>query len=156
MGSSSESGGKHLAKKSIAAKLRDQLTSITKFLVIEDEATDADRLQATLRLMLGYEINIQHAPTLNIATDMILKEKPDLVFLDDVLKPSDTALQSIPLIRRAGYEGPIVVVSGQVTRTRRNELLDKGATDIIHKDNVDSVSISECLARVFGTDSKAT
>jgi hypothetical protein len=42
-----------------------------------------------------------------------------------------------------------VVVSGQVTRKRREDLLAAGATDVIHKDDVDSVRLGEALLRVF-------
>ncbi len=147
--SSSGSGGDFLAKKSDVTKSRNDFPNLKDILIIEDEDTDADRLKATLNLMFNYDISIRHAPTLNIATDMVLETKPELVFLDDVLKPSDTALHSIPLLRRAGYDGPIVVISGQVTRTRRNKLLDEGASEIIHKDDVDSVRVAEALARVY-------
>jgi hypothetical protein len=41
------------------------------------------------------------------------------------------------------------VVSGQVTRKRRDDLLAAGATDVIHKDDVDSVRLGEALLRVF-------
>ncbi len=81
--------------------------------------------------------------------DCIIARKPELVFLDDVLKPSDNASQTIPYLRRAEYAGPIVVVSGQVTKNRRNDLLAAGATDVIHKDDVDSVRLAEALLRVF-------
>ena len=104
---------------------------------------------ATLRVMYGYDVKVRRAATLATAVDEVLKDKPQIVFLDDILKPSDDASQTIPFLRRAGYEGPIVVVSGQVTRTRRAVLLTAGATDVIHKDDVDSVRLTESLQRVF-------
>ena len=148
--STSSSGGDFLAKRSGVTKSKHNLPKLNNILIVEDEATDADRLKATLHLMFGYDIQIQHAATLSIATDLILENTPQLVFLDDILKPSDTASHSIPLIRRAGFDGPIVVISGQVTRTRRNELYDIGATEVLHKDDVDSVHVAECLTRVYG------
>ena len=86
-------------------------------LIVEDENLDADRMFATLRVMYGYDVKVRCAATLAAAIDEVLKAKPQIVFLDDILKPSDDAAQSIPFLRRAGYDGPIVVVSGQVTRT---------------------------------------
>ena len=74
--------------------------------------------------------------------------EPCLVFLDDILKPSATPSQAIPLLRNAGYAGPIIVVSGQVTHSRRSSLLADGASDVIHKDDVDSVRVAEAIARV--------
>ncbi|MGH1418524.1 MAG: response regulator [Hyphomicrobiaceae bacterium] len=156
MGSaSSSSGGDFLAKRSGVSKLRHALPELRNILIVEDEAADADRLKATLHLMFGYDLVVRHASTLNIAIDLIIENKPELLFLDDILKPSDDAAQSIPLIKRAGYDGPIVVISGQVTRNRRTQLLEAGATEVIHKDDVDSVRVAECLARVYAEKSKS-
>lgn len=147
--SSTGSGGDFLAKKSDLVRLRQAMPALRDVLIIEDENPDADRLKATLRVMFGYDLELRRAATLGTAVDHVMQKKPDLVFLDDVLKPSDEAHQTIPFLRRAGYEGPIVVVSGRVTRQRRAALLDAGATDVIHKDDVDSVRLAEALMRVF-------
>jgi len=120
-------------------------------LVVDDEAPDADRLRATLRVMFGYDVEVRHAATLGTAVDCVLKSQPQLIFLDDILKPSDRATDTIPFLRRAGYEGPIIVISGQVTKKRHVELLAAGATDVIHKDDLDSVRLGEALLRVFGS-----
>ena len=77
--------------------------------------------------------------------------QPEIVFLDDYLKPNDNASQTIPFLQRAGYDGPIVVVSGQVDRQRRALLMTSGASDVIHKDDLDSVRVAEALARAFKT-----
>ena len=147
--SNSGSGGDFLAKKSDLMRVRASLPRLQDVLVVEDEMLDADRMFATLRVMFGYNVEVRRAQTLASAIDCVMARKPEIVFLDDILKPSDDASQAIPFLRRAGYEGPIVVVSGQVTRTRRTTLLNAGATDVIHKDDVDSVRLTEALQRVF-------
>lgn len=144
------SGGDFLTKKSEVISLRQKLPDLSNVLVIEDEDFDADRLCATLRVIFGYDLNLRHANSLTKALDMVLQQKPELIFLDDVLKPSDNAAQSIPFLRRADYDGPIVIVSGQVTSKRAFDLKDIGAIDVIHKDDVDSVRLGEALIRVFG------
>jgi len=95
---------------------------------------------------------IRRAPTLGGALDCVIQRKPDIVFLDDYLKPNDNASHTIPFLRRAGYEGPIVVVSGEVDRQRRILLMMAGAADVIHKDDLDSVRVAQALARAFKTD----
>jgi DNA-binding NarL/FixJ family response regulator len=147
---SNRSGGDFLAKKSDVTKLRQQLPVLADVLVIDDETFDADRLQATLRVLLGYDIEVRRAATVATAVDCVLNRMPELVFLDDCLKPSDTATDTIPFLRRAGFEGPIVVISGQVTRARRQVLMGIGATEVIHKDDVDSVRLAEAMLRVYG------
>lgn len=143
------SGGDFLAKRSDLNKLRQELPRLTHVLVVEDETLDADRMKATLRVMFGYDLEVRRAATLASAVDMVLERKPELVFLDDLLKPTDNALQSIPFLRRAEFTGPIVVVSGQVTRNRRQELIEAGADEVIHKDDVDSVRLAEALVRLL-------
>lgn len=147
--SSSGSGGDFLAKKSVINRARGKLPEFKDVVVVDDEAVDADRMFATLRVMFGYDVNVRRASTAGRAIDLVIDAKPDIIFLDDILKPSDDAVHTIPYLRRAGYDGPIVVVSGQVTRTRRSILMTAGATDVIHKDDVDSVRLSEVLHRIF-------
>ena len=147
--SSTGSGGDFLAKKSELMRAREGIPDLKDVLVVEDESMDADRMFATLRVMFGYDLEIRRANTLASAVDMVMARKPEIVFLDDILKPSDDASQTIPFLRRAGFEGPIVVISGQVTRTRRTTLIAAGATEVIHKDDVDSVRLTETLQRIF-------
>lgn len=148
-GSSNKTGGDYLAKRSGVTKSRADLPGITDILIVEDETFDADRLKATLHLMFGYDVQIRRAATLGRALDEVIARRPEVVFLDDVLKPSDNAAQTLPFLRRAGYDGPVIVVSGQVTRHRKTVLMEAGAADVIHKDDVDSVRVAEALHRVF-------
>ncbi len=141
-------GGAHLARKSELGLARARFGELRDILVVEDENLDAERLIATLRVVFGYETHIRRAASLTDAVDSVVSEKPSLVFLDDILKPSTDAKQSIPLLRGAGYAGPIIVVSGQVTHSRRSSLLADGASDVIHKDDVDSVRVAEALAQL--------
>ena len=147
--SKSKSGGDFLDKRSDVTKQRAKLPKLTNVLVVDDESFDADRLKATLHLMFGYDIEVRRAATLGRALDEVIARMPELIFLDDVLKPTDNASQTLPFLRRAGYTGPVIVVSGQVTRSRRTLLIEAGAADVIHKDDVDSVRLAEALQRVF-------
>jgi CheY-like chemotaxis protein len=143
-------GGDHLAKKSELVRARASLGVFRDILIVEDETLDAERLSATLRVLFGYETQIRCASSLGDAVDRVIEHKPSVLFLDDILKPSATASQAIPLLRDAGYAGPIVVVSGQVTHARRSALIAAGADDVIHKDDVDSVRVAEALAGLQG------
>lgn len=147
--SSTGSGGNFLSRKSRATLSRATLPEVRSILIVEDEAIDAERMNATLRVLFGYDLELRRASTLAKAVELVMKKQPDLVMLDDILKPADDATQSIPFLRRAGFDGPIVIISGQVTRQRRTVLKQAGAADIIHKDAVDSVELAETLVKVF-------
>ncbi len=140
-------GGTFLTRKSDAAKSQQDGHRFVDVLIVEDENFDADRLRATLHIMFGYAIEVRRARTLGSALDCVIERKPELIFLDDYLKPSDNATHTIPFLRRCGYTGPIIVVSGQVDRLRRAMLVKAGAVDVIHKDDLDSVRIAEALTR---------
>ena len=152
MAESSTSGGDFLDKKSGLTKSLKKMPQLTNVLVVDDCSTDIKRLRATLHLMFGYEINVREANTLSSAIDQVLKHKPQLILLDDNLELSaDRACDSIPYLRRVGYEGPIVVVSGVATRRRRMDLMKAGAAEVLHKDDVDSVRINEVLPGILDT-----
>ena len=76
-------GGSHLAKKSELVRARAKLGALTDVLIVEDEALDAERLTATLRVIFGYELRIHLASTVGDAVDRVIESKPSLVFLDD-------------------------------------------------------------------------
>ena len=140
-------GSGHLAKRSDLASARSKHALPGEILIIDDEAVDAERLTATLRVLFGYQMPIRWACSLGDAIDSLAERQPSLTFLDDILKPSADAFLSIPELRRAGYVGPIIVVSGAVTQSRRTRLIAGGASDVIHKDDVDSVRLAEAVDR---------
>ena len=142
-------GGDFLVRRNDVTLAKASLPILTNVLIVEDEGVDARRITAVLRIVLGRDVTLRLAPSLDRAVDEILQSLPDAVLLDDYLTPNDSALQTIPLVRRAGYHGPIIVVSGEVDRPRRIELRKAGAADIIHKDDVDSVNLSEALIRAY-------
>jgi response regulator of citrate/malate metabolism len=142
------SGGDFLARKSDMVKSRKGMPAFRDILIVEDESFDADRLRATLHIMFGYGIEIRSAKTLGSALDAVLARKPEIIFLDDYLKPNDNATHTIPFLRRCGYGGPLVVISGALDRQRSRLLLKAGAIDVIHKDELDSVRVAEALSRV--------
>ena len=113
--------------------------------IIEDDDAVRNALRVRIRSW-GY--NILTGEDGQVGLDVAEKNEPDLILLDDILKPSDTALDSLPMIRHAGFKGPIVIISAQVDRFRRAELLEKGADDAINKDDLDSSAIGKALQRL--------
>jgi len=151
-GSNSNKSGDHLARRSdVTQAKRQMLPQLNDVLMVEDEGFDAKRLTALLKLVLGRETTIRIAPSLDKAIDAVLKSPPDMVFLDDYLEPSDSALDTIPFMRRAGYHGPIVVVSGEWDRERALALKQAGASGSMHKEDLNSVDLADMLVKVFAT-----
>ena len=141
-------GGAFLERKSALAIARQGRARFNDILIVEDTKLDADRLKATLHSIFGYEIITRHAATLGSALDRVIERQPELIFLDDHLKPNDNAAHTIPFLRRCNYAGPIIVVSGMLDRKRAATLIQAGAAVAIHKDSLDSGSIAEALAKI--------
>lgn len=139
------SGSHILAERHETTLGKRTLPKIGDILIVEDSVIDSDRLRATLHILLGRDVNIRVAETLGSALDSVLAEQPDLVFLDDYLKPNDTANETIPFLRRAGFEGHIIVISSELDRQRRLRLIEAGASEALHKDDVDSAKIADAL-----------
>ena len=144
-----KSGGAFLERKSTLAIARQGRPRFNDILIVEDTKLDADRLKATLHSIFGYEIVTRHAATLGSALDRVIERQPELIFLDDHLKPNDNAAHTIPFLRRCNYTGPIIVVSGLLDRKRAATLIQAGAAVTIHKDSLDSGSIAEALAKIL-------
>jgi len=147
--SHSSAGPEHLARKNETLMSRSGLPKLADVLIVEDESIDADRMRAMLHIMFGYGLQIRRAATLGSALDCVIERQPEVVFLDDYLKPADNASHTIPFLRRAGYAGPIIVVSGRTDRQRRVELKAAGAAEVIHKDDVDTVQLTEALNKAM-------
>ena len=144
-----KTGGAHLVRKSELAIARQSKPPFVDILIVEDEGRDADRLRGTLNTIFNYKSEIRQAKTLGSALDCVIARKPDIIFLDDRLKPNDDATQTIPFLRRCGYEGPIVVVSSVLTRPRKAMMITAGAVACLHKDDLDGSSVEETLATVY-------
>ena len=140
--SSNRKGGAFLERKSALAIARQGQPRFRDILIVEDTQLDADRLKATLHSIFGYDIVTRHAATLGSSLDRVIERQPDLIFLDDHLKPNDNAAHTIPFLRRCNYTGPIIVVSGLLDRKRGAILVKAGAAVCIHKDSLDSGSIT--------------
>ncbi|MEM9028939.1 MAG: response regulator [Pseudomonadota bacterium] len=143
------SGSHILADRHARTLGKDSLPRIQDILIVEDNNIDSERLRATIHLLLGRAIEIRVANTVNSAIDHVLNKKPDIVLLDDYLKPADSANETIPFLRRAGFSGHIIVISGELDRQRRQRLFAVGASAALHKDDVDSSHVAEALIKVY-------
>ena len=144
------SGGDFLAQKSnVTQAKQESLPELNDIVIVEDESFDERRLTATLNIVLKRQCSFRIANSLGQAIDAVLDSPPDMMFLDDYLEPSDSALDTIPMVRRAGYKGPIIVLSGEWDRERAIALKRAGASDSMHKENINSVELGAMLVRVF-------
>jgi CheY-like chemotaxis protein len=140
----------YLERRSLLAKQLANRQAFERVCIIDDRALDADVLAGLLRRILGRDLNIEIAKSILTLHTSWATVRPDLVFLDDRLGHLGTASMHIPTLRRLGYNGPIVIISGMMSRQRRAEMIGAGAVEALHKDDVDALVMMDLLLRLLG------
>lgn len=149
-GSTSDPTGRdYLQKRSRLAKRLGEVASFKRIQIIDDDQFDADVLAGNLRKILGRDIEIDSSRSINALHKKWADALPDLVFLDDRLGLAGNANTNMPAVRKIGYDGPIIVVSGMMTRDRRSMMMRMGAFETLHKDDYETLSLIEILLRVL-------
>ena len=138
-------GPKYLARKNELAGARAKIHELSAFLLVDTGNLDAERLTATLRVLIGYKAQIRTVSTLSDAVDCIETEIPSAVFIDDLPEIGSDTREAIPLLRKSNFLGPIIVVSEKIAPPRRAALMKLGASEVVHRDDLDSVSVAEVL-----------
>lgn len=146
------SGNDLASNKSILMQRLAKLPALGRIVVIDDNEMDAQHLIATLYLLLGRDVSIINFRSVAVALDRTRRDKPDLIFLDDHIPPLDRAESSIRSLHRFGVDAPIIVMSGQLTRTRRIELKRLGPLGILDKDEINTFAVGEVLLRLVPGD----
>lgn len=126
------------------------MPDLTKFLIIDDSASDAGHLRACIRIVAGYQVDVRESSTSAEALEAVKAETPELVFTDH-LSPTDTAFATILKLRGIGYKGPVVVVTGHRDPATRQQLLAAGAVAVVDKDDLDAALLAQTLAKVRAT-----
>ena len=142
------SGSELAARKSRLAQELHKLTGLRHIMVVDDNALDAQHVTAILHLLLGRTISIVHHKSVPMAIADLRSRMPDLLFLDDVLPPLDRAESSLKSLRRHGLVAPIIIMTAMLTTSRRKELMALEPLGILHKDDIDSLSVGEVLSRL--------
>jgi CheY-like chemotaxis protein len=142
-------GRDYLEKRSRLTKDLAARANFKQIQVVDDDQFDADVLASLLRKLLGPAVRIEQSKSINALPRQWAGGLPDLIFLDDRLGHIGTANTAVPLLRKLGFAGPIVVTSGLLSRQRRMEVMRLGVAATLHKDDLDTLSVIECLLAVI-------
>jgi len=113
-------------------KLADESPSSSRgyrILIVEDHAINRKLLQTILRKG-GHEV--WETADGELALDIILRKKPDLVFMDCQM-PVMNGYESTRKIREAGIHTPIIAVTANAMAEEREKCLACGMNDLITK-----------------------
>jgi CheY-like chemotaxis protein len=143
-------GRDYLEQRSRVMKRVKSLANPPELLLVDDEPADAAALSTALKMIFGARLPLQVVSTVEQMRKSIASRKPDVVLLDDRLKPKVTADISLPLLRKDGFNGPVIVIAGLLSPQRHAELVRLGACEVIHKDDLDSTRVAEAVLRAIG------
>ncbi len=102
-------------------------------LIVEDDEADAELVAHALR-RAGFDLDWRRVQT---AEELVagLDPDPDVVLVDNSL-PGFDASRALEVLRRAGSEVPLIVVSGTLGDEAAVELVRRGAADYVLKDHL--------------------
>lgn len=101
-----------------------------KVLLVDDNAMTRDMMKDLLTEM-GHVV-VGEAGDGNEAIKVFMETRPELVLLDMIM-PVKTGLEALPELKAIDPAAKIVMVTAVQQDTINQELMDKGATAILHK-----------------------
>lgn len=135
----------YLRRRGAAMRAGRDGFAVREALLIAPESAEASLCEAMLRLMYGYDTHIAVARTIGKGLDQLLAGMPDLVVLSDRLPPQDDAVGVMPILRRCGYRGPVIVIGPTGGRERVKALRQAGAADALARHEILGARFAEAM-----------
>ena len=148
-------GAPHLARRGAMINMARARLGKGRVLIADDSAADCKYLMTTIRIIVGSENDLVTAPSLRKAIEALEANPVDVIFIDDRISGIEKFETSMPQLRKAGFAGPVIVVSGFLSPERRRMLFELGAVDAIHKDDIEALRVSEAIVRALAPDKPA-
>jgi hypothetical protein len=140
-------GTEFLTRRSWLIKHSGNATLISDAVIVDDSSLDTDRLATALRMVLGRDTSIRSGKTIEDMVALMRNGHPDLLLIDDNLNQLQKAETTLSRARAVGYHGPVIILSGLLTRQRVIQLARLEPIDIIHKDDLDSSRLREAMLK---------
>ncbi len=115
-------------------------------LSIEDSLEDFETIQSVLKRVGGIEL--RHAGNIEQGLRCLQEKSPSLVLLDYQL-PDGNGFDFLRAMKEAGYEIPVVLLTGQGDEMIAARLIQEGADDYLTKTRFDSETVSCCIRNVM-------
>ncbi|MCC0035861.1 MAG: hypothetical protein H6887_11425 [Hoeflea sp.] len=113
-----------------------------RVLLIDDDPAEHILLQRKLKKADEISIELDYVADIGSAVDIVKAGGVDMVFLDNRLVPNNDFRETAPLLRQAGFVGPIGIVSSDISGKYFEEFRDYGVDFKIGKDEIDASVIA--------------
>lgn len=120
-----------------------------QLLYIDDTAFDRLMLERCLRSASVPGVTLETAATVEAGLQVLAARMPDLLFLDNRIPPYRDFEQVLPLLRAAGYAGPVVLLTGLPTEVMQQQLAQPGPVlAVLDKQHLAPQQLVDLLALV--------
>ena len=113
-----------------------------RVLLIDDDPAEHILLQRKLKKADEISIELDYVADIGSAVDIVKAGGVDMVFLDNRLVPNNDFRETAPLLRQAGFVGPIGIISSDISGKYFEDFRDYGVDFKIGKDEIDASVIA--------------
>ncbi|MBU2485338.1 MAG: response regulator [Alphaproteobacteria bacterium] len=113
-----------------------------RVLLIDDDPAEHILLQRKLQKADETSIELDYVADIGSAVDIVKAGGVDMVFLDNRLVPNNDFRETAPLLRQAGFVGPIGIISSDISGKYFEDFRDYGVDFKIGKDEIDASVIA--------------
>ena len=130
------------------------MTAKAHILLVDDDPAENVILGALMRKVASYAITLHYVETVDGALGFIRSSGVplDMILMDNRLQPQADFRETVPELRRAGYIGPIGVISSSISDAYFQKIDDYGVDFRIDKAELDPTAIEFILREYVGRD----
>lgn len=115
-------------------------------LLVDDDPDEHLVLKRVLKKIEGLSISLEYVADITSAVDRVKRKGIDIVFLDNRLESNVDFRETAPQLRKAGFIGPIGIVSSDIRGGYFQQFPEFGVDFRIGKDEIDPAAISFILS----------
>ena len=133
------------------------MTAKVHILLVDDDPAENIILGALMRKVASYAITLHYVETVEAALDFIRAAgvRLDMILMDNRLQPQADFRETVPELRRAGYIGPVGVISSSISDAYFQKIDDYGVDFRIDKAELDPTAIEFILREYVRHDINA-
>ncbi|MBN9057142.1 response regulator [Shinella sp. NM-101] len=130
------------------------MTAKVHLLLVDDDPAENVILSALMRKVASYTITLHYVETVEGALDFIRSSgvRLDMILMDNRLQPQADFRETVPELRRAGYIGPVGVISSSISDAYFQKIEDYGVDFRIDKAELDPTAIEFILQEYVQRD----
>lgn len=120
----------------------EQSDTQVRILLVDDDPAEHILLKRKLKTAGDSSIDLDYVSDIGSAVDIVKVGEIDMIFLDNRLVPNNDFRETAPLLRGAGFIGPIGIISSDISGRYFEQFREYGVDFKIGKDEIDGTVIN--------------